>query len=92
MKQVRLSTLISGIDYRLESGSADIEISGLSCDSRSVKKGHLFIAVSGNDHDGHNFIKQAVHSFYRTTFFLVFEPLFNFVFLVSFVLLVVPNL
>ena len=60
MKQVRLSTLISGIDYRLESGSADIEIRGLSCDSRSVKKGYLFIAVSGNNHDGHNFIKQAV--------------------------------
>ena len=60
MKQVRLSTLISGIDYRLKSGSPDIEISGLSCDSRSVKKGYLFIAVSGNDHDGHNFIKQAV--------------------------------
>ena len=60
MKQVRLSTLISGIDYRLKSGSPDIEIRGLSCDSRSVKKGYLFIAVSGNNHDGHNFIKQAV--------------------------------
>jgi len=60
MKQVRLNTLISGIDYRLKSGSPDIEIRGLSCDSRSVKKGYLFIAVSGNNHDGHNFIKQAV--------------------------------
>ncbi len=60
MKQVRLSTLLTGIEHRLKSGSTDIKISGLSCDSRTVKKGYLFIAVTGNNQDGHNFIKQAV--------------------------------
>jgi len=38
----------------------NIEITGISTDSRTIEEGNLFIAISGNDHDGHNYIKQAL--------------------------------
>lgn len=39
---------------------ADVEISGISIDSRGIKKGDLFIAVMGNRYDGHDFIDDAI--------------------------------
>ena len=42
--------------------SGDIEraISGVTYDSRNVKKGHLFVAVRGANFDGHGFIEAAI--------------------------------
>ena len=40
-------------------GSADVDILGLSYDSRNVKPGDLFFCISGFTLDGHNFGKQA---------------------------------
>ncbi|MCD6115995.1 UDP-N-acetylmuramoyl-L-alanyl-D-glutamate--2,6-diaminopimelate ligase [bacterium] len=37
-----------------------IEITGISCDSREVKPGYLFVAVRGLKTDGHLFIRKAV--------------------------------
>ena len=34
--------------------------SGVSIDSKSVKKGNLFVAIKGKKNDGHNFIKEAI--------------------------------
>lgn len=34
--------------------------SGITADSRQVKKGSIFVAINGNSVDGHNFIDQAV--------------------------------
>ena len=39
---------------------ADIEISGLACDSRKVKKGDLFIALQGSKENGERFIPDAI--------------------------------
>jgi len=39
---------------------ADVEVTGVTCDSRRVAKGALFVAISGVDVDGHSFIPQAV--------------------------------
>ncbi|MBL6445501.1 UDP-N-acetylmuramoyl-L-alanyl-D-glutamate--2,6-diaminopimelate ligase [Fulvivirga sp. 29W222] len=44
------------------SGSMDREISHIAFDSRKVTKGTLFIAVTGTQVDGHDFIGQAVKS------------------------------
>ena len=30
----------------------DVEIKGITCNSKEVKKGYLFIAVKGNTYDG----------------------------------------
>ena len=39
---------------------SDKKFNGVSIDSKSVKRGNLFIAIKGKNNDGHNFIKQAV--------------------------------
>jgi UDP-N-acetylmuramoyl-L-alanyl-D-glutamate--2,6-diaminopimelate ligase len=40
--------------------SYNIDIYGLAFDSRKVKKEYLFFAISGNESDGHNYIKSAI--------------------------------
>lgn len=48
------------VDELLESESSKPWIAtGVSIDSRTLKKGDLFIALSGDNFDGHNFIEQA---------------------------------
>ncbi len=43
-------------------GSKEIEITGISADSRTVAPGSLFIAKKGNAYDGMQFIPQAVNA------------------------------
>ncbi|MBK6791273.1 MAG: UDP-N-acetylmuramoyl-L-alanyl-D-glutamate--2,6-diaminopimelate ligase [Anaerolineales bacterium] len=38
----------------------DVEISGITIDSRTVKPGDLFVAMRGRDADGHNYISKAI--------------------------------
>ena len=40
----------------------DFRISGVSLDSRSVKAGELFLAIRGDQFDGHNFISKAIEA------------------------------
>lgn len=44
------------------SGISNLKVSNITCDSRAVRKGGLFIAVRGYDSDGHKFIKDAIRS------------------------------
>ena len=53
-----LSELI--IDSRLDTSLADLLISGVSCDSRSVKSGEIFFAIPGAKSDGLAFAEQAI--------------------------------
>ncbi len=39
---------------------ADLEITGITDDSRRVRRGFLFVAVKGLEHDGHAYIEQAI--------------------------------
>ena len=55
-----LNELLKGVAYTTLSGSADIEIAGLSYDSRTVSQDFCFFAVAGTVVDGHNFIAKAV--------------------------------
>ena len=38
----------------------DREFLGVSIDSKSIKKGNLFVAIKGKNNDGHRYIKEAV--------------------------------
>lgn len=56
---MKLKYLLENLDYQLKSGSLDLAVNDLKYDSREVKAGDLFIAVSGFEEDGHNYIKKA---------------------------------
>ncbi|MBR6656340.1 MAG: UDP-N-acetylmuramoyl-L-alanyl-D-glutamate--2,6-diaminopimelate ligase [Alistipes sp.] len=55
-----LKELLKGVTYAELKGCADIEISGLTYDSRTASEGVCFFAVSGTVVDGHNYIAKAV--------------------------------
>ncbi|MDX1377882.1 MAG: UDP-N-acetylmuramoyl-L-alanyl-D-glutamate--2,6-diaminopimelate ligase [Anaerolineales bacterium] len=38
----------------------DVQVAGISIDSRAVKPGHLFVALTGGTVDGHNYIQDAI--------------------------------
>lgn len=54
-----LSSLI-GADAIAPAGAANIEIAGLTSDSRSVRRGFVFAAIAGSKADGARFIADAV--------------------------------
>lgn len=60
MKQ--LNTLIKNIEILQVIGSLEVEVSTIEFDSRKVIKSSLFIAISGTQVDGHNFIDKAIES------------------------------
>ena len=41
-------------------GLPDVQITGISIDSRAVKPGHLFVAMQGGTVDGHDYIQRAI--------------------------------
>ncbi len=59
--QVKLKTLIQHLDVQVK-GSKEIQITGLSADSRTVSPGNLFIAKKGAIHDGAQFVSQAINA------------------------------
>ncbi len=59
---MRIRDLMQGLDYRLGSGSLNVDVKGISYDSRKVKPGYLFICIPGLKTDGHNFVGQAIEN------------------------------
>ena len=57
---VRLSELTKRLKIRSSHGPADLEVEGLSYDSRRVSKGDLFFALPGVHTDGKRFIEAAI--------------------------------
>ena len=56
-----LTATLSGVAF-VGSDAAQTMVSSLAFDSRKVVPGTLFIAVSGEKHDGHSFVRGAVES------------------------------
>jgi UDP-N-acetylmuramoyl-L-alanyl-D-glutamate--2,6-diaminopimelate ligase len=53
---VSLRRLLPGAAF---AGVADLEVSGLSADSRRIEPGEAFVALRGARHDGHHFVARA---------------------------------
>jgi UDP-N-acetylmuramoyl-L-alanyl-D-glutamate--2,6-diaminopimelate ligase len=51
---------LAGSDVAVPQGAADIAVAGITADSRKVKPGFLFAALSGTKTDGARFIEDAV--------------------------------
>ncbi len=54
--------LLDGVGVSNFKGDEGLEISGVSFDSNKVKEGYLFVALTGERADGHNYIDSAVHN------------------------------
>ncbi|GAJ14584.1 unnamed protein product, partial [marine sediment metagenome] len=52
--------LLKGQHVLEQHGKTDIEITGLTTDSRAVEKGYLFVAVKGSNEDGHRYLDHAI--------------------------------
>jgi UDP-N-acetylmuramoyl-L-alanyl-D-glutamate--2,6-diaminopimelate ligase len=57
---MRLDYLLNGLSILDLRGAGDIEVRGLTNDSRAVKRGYLFVAVKGSNQDGHRYLAHAV--------------------------------
>jgi UDP-N-acetylmuramoyl-L-alanyl-D-glutamate--2,6-diaminopimelate ligase len=57
---MRLDYLLNGQQILEHSGNADVEIKGLTADSRKVKDGYLFVALKGSSENGHRYLADAV--------------------------------
>jgi UDP-N-acetylmuramoyl-L-alanyl-D-glutamate--2,6-diaminopimelate ligase len=55
-----LSDILYKCPVREVVGSVEQPISGIAFDSRHVQKGYAFVAIKGNQTDGHLFINQAI--------------------------------
>ena len=72
---MRLREILKGLKVEKKVGNLDIEIKGISDDSRLVKPGFLFIAIKGYHQDGHKFIMEAIR---KGAVALVLEEELNF--------------
>ena len=59
---IKLDELLTGLESAEFSGNEDVEISDIAYDSRQVKQGSLFVAISGYQVDGHKYISDAVEN------------------------------
>ncbi|OLO29040.1 UDP-N-acetylmuramoyl-L-alanyl-D-glutamate--2,6-diaminopimelate ligase [Alkalihalophilus pseudofirmus] len=60
---MKLSSLLQAIEIdNIPEDIPDINISGLHFHSQKIKKGFVFIAISGYETDGHQFIEDAIKS------------------------------
>ena len=56
----QLAHLLAGIPHRLLAGTAQCRVGSMTADSRQVTPGSLFVAVRGLQHDGHQFLSEAL--------------------------------
>ena len=52
------STYVSNIIFDLYGVEIKSTIKGISTDSRNLMKGDIYIAIEGENNDGHNYLKQ----------------------------------
>lgn len=57
---MKIYDLLKGADVVSFGGCEDMDVLGVTGDSRAVKKGFAFLCISGTNFDGHSFINDAV--------------------------------
>lgn len=65
---MKLETLIENLKYEELINFEDVEITGISYDSKTTKSGDIFACLVGEHSDGHDYFKSAVESGARAFF------------------------
>jgi UDP-N-acetylmuramoyl-tripeptide--D-alanyl-D-alanine ligase len=58
MNAIAISTIADLARAKLESGDGNISVSKVSTDSRTIKPSELFVALRGENFDGHKFVEE----------------------------------
>jgi UDP-N-acetylmuramoyl-tripeptide--D-alanyl-D-alanine ligase len=59
-KEIKLKEFMIPVNGEFISGNPETVITGVSTDTREIKKGEVFIALKGENFDGHKFLSDAV--------------------------------
>lgn len=59
---MELKKILAGCADLKAKGNLDLEITKITCDSREVKQGDMFVAIKGFDVNGHDFVKNAIEN------------------------------
>ena len=62
MNKLSLSQVAKLAEANLESGDGKVSIERISTDSRTIKKGELFVALRGENFDGHKFVEDVARA------------------------------
>lgn len=54
--------IFDNISYEILNEGEKFEIAGIEYDSRKIRENFVFIAMTGNNVDGHDFIQKAIDS------------------------------
>ena len=57
---MKLTELLKNVKPLSIVGNAEVDITGVNIDSRRIEPGHLFVAITGTQTDGHQFISKAI--------------------------------
>lgn len=60
MKPMKIADVVNAVSGEMLSGDVETKISGVSTDTRTLKKGDLFFALTGESSDGHKFLADAL--------------------------------
>src|SRR6202011_2133553 len=58
MNQLSILQIAELSGAKLESGDGNVSVSKVSTDSRTIKPGELFVALRGENFDGHKFVEE----------------------------------
>jgi UDP-N-acetylmuramoyl-tripeptide--D-alanyl-D-alanine ligase len=62
MKKLTIAEITSAVNGRLLQGNTELEITNVCTDTRKLTAGDLFLALRGENFDGHDYVQQAVKS------------------------------
>lgn len=62
MEQLSIGEIVTASGGILKNSCGDLEITGISIDSRRINFGDMFIALKGESFDGHDFIEKAAEN------------------------------
>src|SRR5947199_8358990 len=57
MNPLSIAQIANLAEAKLESGDGTLSVERISTDSRTIKKGELFVALRGENFDGHKFVE-----------------------------------